>query len=602
LSMDTEVLTPDGWKRRDSVAVDDDVIAVDQITGLAEVVTVDAIGDRAVRDDERLVEWDSQHMSISVTEGHNMLVRRRRGQGAWTLEKAGSVLDRNTEYEIPLAAWAWDQGESSLSDDQIRFIAWTYTDSHIDERGRLEIYQSKSAVIAHIRSLLSRLGVTFRERQRETEGYGGTKFGTTFYITAPDATLMAYGRVPGPKIGSVVSPHLGRLSPAQFAVLFDELLLGDGSRQNDKSGWLWTPSRAIADALCAMAVVRGFASSIADELTPAGEPIYRVTAREKSSIRSNPKDPRATRITARGPAAGERVWCLSNRLGTLIARRNGKAFVVGNCQPVSCVILLRPESFQSTLIQMVGRGLRTVDAERYPGIIKTDCVVLDFGRSLLKYGTIEQALDMEGKKPGAAPMKLCLECHNGIPSNCKQCPLCGAPCPVVPVMTREADEPDDPGEQLALEVNDLTMMELDLLLGASPFRWWQINPRAMVACAFEVFAVAFQQGGVWHAFGGRDNDGFVHRLAVGTQQAAVAQGEDYLRNCGTAAQAHKSASWMTERPTDKQRAYLQRLGAPPAATRYEAQCRITLAKAKPTIETIVGARRRADPALDEVTA
>lgn len=35
------------------------------------------------------------------------------------------------------------------------------------------------------------------------------------------------------------------------------------------------------------------------------------------------------------------------------------------------------------MIQMVRRGLRTVDPEEHPGIVKTDCVVLDFGTSNL---------------------------------------------------------------------------------------------------------------------------------------------------------------------------------------------------------------------------
>ena len=50
-----------------------------------------------------------------------------------------------------------------------------------------------------------------------------------------------------------------------------------------------------------------------------------------------------------------------------------------DCQPVSCVVLLRPSSHISTMIQMVGRGLRIVNPEEYPGVVKTDCVVLDFG-------------------------------------------------------------------------------------------------------------------------------------------------------------------------------------------------------------------------------
>jgi superfamily II DNA or RNA helicase len=57
--------------------------------------------------------------------------------------------------------------------------------------------------------------------------------------------------------------------------------------------------------------------------------------------------------------------------------------------PVSCIILNRPCSYKSTMVQMIGRGLRTIDPEIYPGVIKKDCIVLDFGCSILTHGSIE---------------------------------------------------------------------------------------------------------------------------------------------------------------------------------------------------------------------
>src|SRR6056297_3293011 len=67
--------------------------------------------------------------------------------------------------------------------------------------------------------------------------------------------------------------------------------------------------------------------------------------------------------------------------------------------PTSCVMLLRPSSYKSTMIQMVGRGLRTVDPAEHPGVIKTDCVVLDFGTSSLTHGALEQDVDLDGRDP-----------------------------------------------------------------------------------------------------------------------------------------------------------------------------------------------------------
>jgi DNA repair protein RadD len=92
------------------------------------------------------------------------------------------------------------------------------------------------------------------------------------------------------------------------------------------------------------------------------------------------------------------------RRETLAAYDRGEIQVITNvavltegwdCQPTSCVILLRPSSFKSTMIQMIGRGLRKVEPERYPGVIKDDCIVLDFGTSILTHGSIEQDVDLD---------------------------------------------------------------------------------------------------------------------------------------------------------------------------------------------------------------
>ena len=63
--------------------------------------------------------------------------------------------------------------------------------------------------------------------------------------------------------------------------------------------------------------------------------------------------------------------------------------------PTSCVVLLRPSSHKSTLIQMIGRGLRIVDPQEHPGIIKEDCIVLDFGTSTLIHGSLEQEIQLD---------------------------------------------------------------------------------------------------------------------------------------------------------------------------------------------------------------
>jgi DNA repair protein RadD len=63
------------------------------------------------------------------------------------------------------------------------------------------------------------------------------------------------------------------------------------------------------------------------------------------------------------------------------------------------------------------RAARRRSAE-YPGVIKTDCIVLDFGTASLMHGSLEQEVDLDGFETGdQAPTKSCPECDAEIPAS-----------------------------------------------------------------------------------------------------------------------------------------------------------------------------------------
>jgi hypothetical protein len=115
------------------------------------------------------------------------------------------------------------------------------------------------------------------------------------------------------------------------------------------------------------------------------------------------------------------------------------------------------------MIQMVGRGLRTVNPEDYPGVVKTDCVILDFGTSSLIHGSLEQDIDLKGSaQDGDAPTKTCPQCEAVVPSAITECPLCGH----IWETTRE--------RQGAGELGHFVMTEIDILARSS-FQWADVN-------------------------------------------------------------------------------------------------------------------------------
>jgi hypothetical protein len=229
--------------------------------------------------------------------------------------------------------------------------------------------------------------------------------------------------------------------------------------------------------------------------------------------------------------------------------------------PADCVVLLRPSSFKSTLIQMIGRGLRTVDPNEYPGVTKTDCIVLDFGTSTLLHGSLEQDVNLDGRDlAGVAPQKECPECGAQVPAASSECQLCGH--------CWERAESEE-----KIELTDFVMSELDLLKRSS-FRWCDLfgDDGALMATGFDAWAGVFFLNGRWYGVGGGKNLD-TKLLALGERTVCLAAADDWLNEHESEDTALKSRRWLNQTATQQQLCYLplayrQDFGL----TRYQASC------------------------------
>lgn len=255
-----------------------------------------------------------------------------------------------------------------------------------------------------------------------------------------------------------------------------------------------------------------------------------------------------------------------------------------DCQPVSCVGLLRPSSHLSTVIQMVGRGLRRVDPERYPGRRKTDCIVIDFGTSLRTYGSLEPEIDMRDpkeKEKGPPPKKLCPKCDGEIPASASYCGLCGA----------DLTEPTGDGLELEGgsngEAPPIVLKEIDIL-NNSPFKWEDLwDGTALVACSFDAWAVVVAYQHTHVAVGGGKGIGVV-TLAEGERAVCVAVADDFMRDKADRTNARKSRAWLHMPASDKQRAALRlEPHDEPGLTKYRAAAYMTFNYNQRTIQSRV---------------
>ncbi|MEI4235267.1 DEAD/DEAH box helicase, partial [Roseovarius sp. D22-M7] len=252
--------------------------------------------------------------------------------------------------------------------------------------------------------------------------------------------------------------------------------------------------------------------------------------------------------------------------------------------PTSCVVLLRPSSYKSTMIQMVGRGLRTIDPADHPGVVKTDCVVLDFGSSSLMHGTLEQDVDLGGKtEAGEAPSKTCPSCQAEIPLAARECPICGET-----LVDPDEDESESLEGALGGALSGFLMTEIDLLKRSS-FEWVDLfgTEDALLATGFTAWGGVFWLDGLWYAIGGT-RGAQPQLLGVGERSVCLAQADDWLNDHETDESAFKTRGWLTQPATEKQLQYL----SPEARgdfglTRYKASALMTFGFNKRAIRQLI---------------
>lgn len=233
--------------------------------------------------------------------------------------------------------------------------------------------------------------------------------------------------------------------------------------------------------------------------------------------------------------------------------------------PTSCVMILRNSSSKSALIQMVGRGLRPLIGEEYTGMIKRDCIVLDFGSSTKKHGSLEQEVLLNPiKGDGIAPKKACPSCGFSMHASIMECPNCGhAFHPKIKEFRQGTLEEIDPTE-------------------FSAFRWEVLTPSCIVANGITAGAVIVKHGEDWHAISCRKNPPSnerhaplyaVKHLAQASKAVAIAASDAFLQKHADVMTADKSRDWLNSPPSIQQlQALPKNIQTEAGLNRYRASC------------------------------
>lgn len=461
LDAETEILTPNGWKNCLDAALEDECYAWNSETGAAEIVPIEKHGIRQTRDGERMLEIEGQHTSVRVTEGHRFYQRhvnyyRYGGMSPdVTVRTAREIFDNpKDKFALPLCAEGSFEGVP-LTDDEVRIIGWYMTDGYLDRGNALQITQVKKHQIENIRNILDRLGWGYRERVRVVNtGYKPGVVAHYFYIPRRFIQHIL------PYMDKRNPPDIfNKMTKDQFKILWASMMDGNGSGcVGNHSGEIVTMHPKQADLFGAMAAVRGMATMFGTYYTQNGVKMYNMRVRDEQWMQFYQKDKRGSRFALTTPAEREIVWCVQNRLGTLITRRNGRVVVLGNCPGIDVVIMARPTASLGKYLQQFGRCLRP--DPNNPGKV---ALVIDHVSNVIRHGLPDKprqwTLDRREKRskrerdPEEIDLTVCRGCSRPYEKCQPACPYCGWTVPAPEGGRRSIEQVD----------GDLVLLDRDAL-------------------------------------------------------------------------------------------------------------------------------------------
>lgn len=273
----TEILSESGWRRIGTISKGEKVYALDSATDRLVLSAVLDTGVRQVRSGEQMAVLRGISHDVRVTEGHRIYFKYRdpsngsRPSKNYLIKTAKQMATRKSSFLLPFSAQPQqDFAGLPLSDDQLRFTAWTISQSE------------------HLAS--------------------------------------------GIKESCLES--LKGMSIRQFRLFWHELLLGHGEQvRGDVKGLLWSVDASLVDWLQHMAVIRGFSTQYATRVLDSGKIAFRLSITEKRLVATDPGNKKSIRFEMETPNPSEQVWCISTEHQTIVTRRNGKVVILGNCLP-----------------------------------------------------------------------------------------------------------------------------------------------------------------------------------------------------------------------------------------------------------------------------
>ena len=247
-SMDTEILTGDGWKKYKDVKIGELIPTVNKEKNIVEYMP---ILNKTISFFNNAFVWHTRTSEGIVSANHNMIYLMNKDaninkERTWSKSKAGDIWNNKSRLIIP-SSFISGNFNYPIHDSLLKLLGWIYTDGSISKRGYICIWQSKSENISHIHSLFDDLDIKFNDkivsktRKKQFNKYGyeiiERQIPHKISISAKDSKRII--KVLKIKTNRDIPQWLHKLSDRQMKVLMNEMIKGDGHIQNSKTKVLW---------------------------------------------------------------------------------------------------------------------------------------------------------------------------------------------------------------------------------------------------------------------------------------------------------------------------------------------------------------------------
>lgn len=398
-SMDTRVLTANGYKTYSEIKVGDMVPTVNLNTKCVEYKPVNDIIINNVdyaykfkcRSSEGIFSHNHRHL-YSFGTAKNLPIRINTSMDIWKHKSPIKML----------AAFQSGNTEIPISDVWLKLLAWILTDGGIEKKqGRVTIYQSKPKYVKEIRKILDSLHIEYIEtaRQRNTKIICGKKLVSKPMVAHEFKMSADSSRNVLNMLMLKKDKHLpgwvNKISDRQCELFITEMGKGDGSPDsNTPTIVIWGQKESL-ETIMGLCVTHNLKSNLIEDCRGS----YYLTVSQRKHHRETEFKYKTIYPSKRNIELYDgKMWCINVDNHVIFTELNGKTLITGNSNN-SC-----KTNIESMIVEAGGNRINLTHKPEYAdpdyrinlvGHVHEKWKFKDYGSSTM----INMSVDVWGFKP-----------------------------------------------------------------------------------------------------------------------------------------------------------------------------------------------------------